>query len=740
MSHKLFASAVYALASIGTVTLCHAQVESLDRMQAEQEKLKQLLDSKPKAYQDRFMDNSVLLTLPDEESSSQAAEGFRSYLIESRYGYNNINGTGLNPSHSSEMGLRAEYRFETQNYGEYAIQADLRQRAGQTDPNTSFLGVATQQRNGRITLRNLGLPITTRLFADTSLGDISSEITDGLTRNYRFSLGTSTVRGLSTHVYSDDFDLRAGSGQRGNLVGGPYPGFEATQGQLSWLGATKKISGSVYAGLQVSQAKDVAVQGSQTTASATTGNKATINMLAATLGYGTELVDDGDKKAKLTLLDSQSNAAEAQPSTNASSQAKGVFLEGGFKDGRYRHDMGAYWTLPSLHFGDYTAAQATQKGAYWRVDYHGSQLHWGAGLDVEQQTPVAETLQQASQRITLSATAQQVYGRDTTLGMNVNATQTRLLNGGSNSYINNSTSGNNDAGYGSNSYYFNAFYQTRFIDLGRSRFSATLRRNQTLVTDGSTATGEELAWEHDWVTGRYETMRPEFVTTLGMARDHSQGDTQIYPTAGMVFRYWASADWSMGGNLMYSARNGNLSTSRGLAGSLSLDKSFSNGWHLGAIASANQAVVKTDVASFGSPITTPLSTRSQEKSIYFYLRYEGNSGKPYEVLGLRSNNSTGTGNVTGVVFFDTNSDKLQQYEEIGVPNVEIYLDGRYHQTTNKEGKFEYPSVATGRHQLTLKLESLPLPWGLGADKGVVEIDVPLRGQVNVSMPIVKMIN
>ena len=118
-----------------------------------------------------------------------------------------------------------------------------------------------------------------------------------------------------------------------------------------------------------------------------------------------------------------------------------------------------------------------------------------------------------------------------------------------------------------------------------------------------------------------------------------------------------------------------------------------------------------------------------------YLRYEGNSGKPYEVLGLRSSNSAGIGGVTGVVFFDTNSDKLQQFDEIGVPNVEIYLDG-----TNQRGEFEYPTVATGRHMLTLKLESIPLPWGLGSDKGVVEIDVPLRGRVKVSMPVVKVIN
>src|SRR2546425_9754682 len=47
------------------------------------------------------------------------------------------------------------------------------------------LGYARQATSERFTLRNLGFPLTTQTFADTAVGDLYSELTDGLARNYR---------------------------------------------------------------------------------------------------------------------------------------------------------------------------------------------------------------------------------------------------------------------------------------------------------------------------------------------------------------------------------------------------------------------------------------------------------------------------------------------------------------------------------------------------------------------------
>jgi len=228
-------------------------------------------------------------------------------------------------------------------------------------------------------------------------------------------------------------------------------------------------------------------------------------------------------------------------------------------------------------------------------------------------------------------------------------------------------------------------------------------------------------------------MRPEFTTTLGYARDRSEGEAQTYPTAGIIFRYWPDADWSVGGNLHYSSRSGNLSTSRGLSGSLSTERNLGSGWRLGASANLNQAVVNIS----GSTINTPSVSRSNDKSAFVFLRYEGSDGTSYQPLGLKTQGAAGSGSIVGTVFFDINRDDLQQTNELGVPNVEVLLDGRYRVSTDREGRFEFPLVATGIHQLSLKLESVPLPWGSNQDGGLI-VNVPLRGKSTSAIPVVRL--
>jgi hypothetical protein len=93
--------------------------------------------------------------------------------------------------------------------------------------------------------------------------------------------------------------------------------------------------------------------------------------------------------------------------------------------------------------------------------------------------------------------------------------------------------------------------------------------------------------------------------------------------------------------------------------------------------------------------------------------------------------------VVGRVFQDANRDGEQQSGEGGVAGVEVLLDGRYRTTTDRDGRFEFPLVTTGRHQLTLTLESVPLPWGTPSDSGV-SVNVPLRGQATTAIPVVKV--
>lgn len=701
-----------------------ARIETLDRAQAEQARLKALVDSAPRAYEDRFETLDADTAAADATPEAEQPQGYRAWLVESRIGFGDATTTGYGRQRATEFGQRFEYRRETLNYGEFVLQADGRHLGGDNSASgigIGSLGYAREATSGRFTLRNLGFPLTTQTFADTAVGDIYSEVTDGLARNYRLTLGSSTVRGASTRIFSTDLDVRAGIGQRGNLTGGPYPGFEKSQGTLGWLGTTLRLGDPWFASFQLDQARDIPAYYIDPITAMGIGRK-DVTSWATSLGYGREVVRDGDFKARATLVGSRVNSPTPGVATGNS---QGLFIEASARTGLYRHEFGIYTARPNLYFGDYALATGT-RGAYWRVDRNTSRMSWGAGLDYERAAPDTSFHLSGYRRFGASGNFQYLFDRYNSVGGSLSAYRTRydgLPDGGTANAI---ASGDGRSLYGS------AFYQTRFFDWPRSRFTLTVRRNELIVLGDSAATGQEVQWEQDWIGGRYETMRPELTTTLGHARDSSGGTTRSYPTAGLQFRYWIDSGFNVGGNLRYTSQNGGLYTSRGLSGSLMAEKELGAGWRVGFMANFNQARASLLPTSYSAPNLY----RSNEKTAYVYLRWEGSAGTAYRAAGMRGEGAGG-GSVSGRVFYDANRDGEQQSGEGGVAGVEVLLDGRYRAITDRDGRFEFPLVTTGRHQLTLTLESVPLPWGAAGDTGT-SVNVPLRGQATAAIPVVKV--
>jgi hypothetical protein len=709
-------------ASAGTASQpAVSSVQSLTRLQAEQERLRALQLGRPPAYVDKVMDPS---TLPAQADSSAdkldlTDAGLRTYFVETRMGFADSATTNQGSARAAEFGVRSEYRYETLNYGELVAQVDARTRAGD-QVGVGSISSATLKTSERVTLRDIGLPITSNVFADIALGDIGSEVTDALGRSYRLSLGSSSVRGISTQIFSRAMDLRFGVGLRGLPIGSPYPGFERSEGMLGWLGYSHRFGSNYFAGVQLGEAKKIPAQFGQ----GATLDSASSVAVSAGRSYG--LADDGDYKARVTLLASRTSTAPAEQNLNA----KGIFLEGGLILRGYRNEFGIYSSDPNLYFGD-APLTGDSRGAYWRVDRDRARWKWGASVDYEQQNPTHAAGRLAVNRYGLSGNAIYRIDRNSSTGGNVNLSETRYPDVTAAALI--------STGSGTSTYSASAFYQTRFDDWGRSRFTVSARRNQVIVANGLPASGEQIDWEHDWITGKYETMKPEFTTTLGVARDHSaSGQTELSPTAALLLRYWPSADWTVGGNLRYSSRSGNLSTSRGLSGTINSEYILNSNWRVGFAASINEANIQINTqGNFGAPsVTGPIINRSSDKSAYIYIRFEGSRGSPYQTLGLKGVGSAGAGNIRGIVYFDANRDGEQQADERGAPGVEVSLDGRYRTITNAEGRFEFPVVATGDHRLTLKLETVPLPWGAASESGL-KIEVPLRGTVEARIPVVR---
>jgi hypothetical protein len=699
-----------------------ARIQPMDRAQAEQARLKALIEAAPKAYQDNFMSapEAGAASADDATAEAEQPQGFRAWLVESRIGFGDSKASGYGRQRATEFGQRLEYRQETLNYGEFVLQVDGRHLGGDSQASGGSVGslsYAKEATSQRITLRNLGFPVTERTFADSAVGDISSELTEGLSRNYRLSLGTTTVRGVSTRLFNPEIDLRAGFGERGSLTGGPYPGFEKSQGTLGWLGLTRRFGDLWSASAQVDQARNIPAYYYDPLTARGFGRK-DVTSWASSLGYGRDVRNDGDFRLRATLIGSRTASDIAGV---PSGDSQGLYVEGSARTGRFRHEFGAYSTRPNLYFGDYALAGA--RGAYWRVDQSSSRMNWGIGLDHERTRPDASFGLAGSTRTGASGNLQYLLDRNTSAGGSLSLYQTRY------------DTAPNAAGTtpSARSLYGNAFYQTRFLDWPRSRFSLTVRRNEQIVIGGDRATGQELQWEQDWIGGRYETLRPEVTTTLGYAHDRSGGTARNYPTAGVQLRYWIDSSFNVGANLRYTSQSGGLYTSRGLSGSLTAEKELGRGWRMGFAANFNQA----RAAALSLSQSGPQVFRSNDKTAYIYLRWEGNAGSAFPMAGLRTGGGAGGGSIAGRVFFDANRDGEQQSGEGGAANVEVQLDGRYRTTTDRDGRFEFPLVTTGRHQLTLTPESVPLPWGSAAD-GSVSVDVPLRGQATTSIPVVKV--
>ncbi len=700
----------------------------MSRFEAEQARLRSQLEQGPPTYVDRVMDDAEPAAGEAQGPSSAAApEGVRSWLLESRAGWGRSAATGSRTSRGAEAGIRAEYRRETLNLGDWSLQFDGRAYRG--DPEASLygagtLGMSSEPSGGRFALRVLGLPLTPSRFVDATVGDFHAERTDGLLRHDRLSLGTTPLRGMAVRLFDDDGEWRMGSGQRGWLVGGPYPAFERSQGSRSWLGTTRKLDGDLFAALQVEQADDVPAYYSDRLTGQGAGSK-DVRSMAASFGRNPWPLREGEPRLRATLIVSSVSSRTAGV---AQGSAAGFFGEGAMRIGNVRHSFSAYAAQPNLHFGDAPLWTGT-RGGHWRIDSSSARLSWGAGIDADR-SPLDPTRAGFDRsRWAYTANAQYLVSRETLFGGNVYATHVHSRNGPDASV--DGGGGAADPATTQRSMAATLYAQTRFGGLPRSRLALTVQRNRYVAADSDAATGQELTWEQDWFDARNAGRAMQLTTTLGFARDEGRAATQRYPTAGVQFRQSLDSALELQGSLRYTSRSSNLSTSRGLSGSVSLDRALTSGWRVGAMLSLNQARSALVPAAFDAPQVY----RSNDKSVYLYVRWQGQAGRAYAPLGERRPGNAGSGDIEGRVFFDADGDGLQGAGERGARGIEVVLDGRYRTTTDGDGRFAFPTVAVGRHQVSLATESVPLPW---SDAGAAQtVDVPLRGASHLQIPLAR---
>lgn len=699
----------------------------MSRFEAEQARLRAQMEQAPPPYQDKVMEGSD--TDDDDTAStlnSADAEGVRAWLFESRAGWSRTSASGMDATRGGEAGVRTEYRRETLNYGDLLFQFDGRTQQGEGmtgGGGTGSAGQAAAVSSGRINLRMVGMPLTPRRFADVTVGDFYAERTEGLSGQERLALPTTPLRGASVRLFDADGELRLGAGERGWMTGGPYPGFERSQGSRGWLGLSRRLGTGSFVAMQVERADKVPAYYTDPLTGQGQGTK-DVSSLAVSTGMNAGPLREGAPRLRGTLLASSVASSTAGVVRGS---AVGLFTEGALRLGAYRHSMSAYVATPNLHFGDGLLLSGV-RGGHWRVDYAAGLLSAGLGLEVDRSLVDVSRAGPQRTRRAVTANAQSLVGRDSAVGGQLYATDSHQ--GASSTLDALSMNFMQSPASGQRALSATVYTQTRVLGLPRSRISLSMQRNVLVAANSEAATGQELQWEQDWLDSRTADPGSELTTSLGYARDESGGSTRRYPTVGLQVRTRLGSTLELQGSLRYSARGSDLFTSQGLSGNLGLEQYLGQGWRLGAALSLNQA----RFAMVQTSLDAPQVYRSNDKSLYVFLRWQGQSGRAFSPLGGRGPEA-GSGDIEGRVFFDVNRDGRIQPGEDGAGGVEVLLDGRYRTTTDREGRFEFRTVSTGRHQISVAPESVPLPWVEA--ESVVSVEVPLRGVASSRVPLVR---
>ena len=120
-----------------------------------------------------------------------------------------------------------------------------------------------------------------------------------------------------------------------------------------------------------------------------------------------------------------------------------------------------------------------------------------------------------------------------------------------------------------------------------------------------------------------------------------------------------------------------------------------------------------------------------DRTLFFSLRYEFRQGRLQPVLGGPPNAAFGS--IAGSVFLDDNNDGVRSASEQPAVNVTVLLDGRYTARTDSQGRFEFQRVATGRHEITVVPDNLPLPWFLEGEAATRTVEVRVREAARVDL-------
>lgn len=586
--------------------------------------------------------------------------------------------------------LRLETRLGTQPF-----DATNRARIGYgiygllETPNHGTLSIdgtyAPSDSSGAVTFRQRAMPLAGGWLANHELGVINPPAPSITRLPTRIFVPSAIVQGISGEWENTGkgLQLQASTGEAGRLDFLPASGFRKIPGQRSTFGGQWRLNASDPSPL-ANQGWTLAVQHEDA--------RGVSNLDVPT--QASDLID-----ANSTLFALRHEGAEHRiqgqfvntQASNVAGGRQGFWVDGEWDDGPRKHGFGAYRLEPDLSWAQQPLANDIV-GAYARSSWRTRQWSAEGSLDW----------------------LDSVSGRNASGYFATGSARWRL---------------NRDHSFGAGATVrqFNGSAWSTYGDWRFQNGFGTSGLRLELTQGDSDYDSRRLTWDQDWLVPQGWS----FATSLGMGRN------------GALFDQPAESLWSaaMSLSMPLSGRaglRGNLTTERGSSGqsrhsmNLGADWRIDRHWSVEAnynrSTGRNRFVTSLDPLAPFAPVVVPLSDRS----FFAVLRYELEAGTRNVPLGGRP--SDGGGRIEGTVYFDANRSGTQEASETGVPNVTVFLDNRYAVRTDSQGRFEFPFVAAGPRMLSVRNETLPLPWAV-VDQGQVKVDVRIRESIGLSIPV-----
>lgn len=567
--------------------------------------------------------------------------------------------------------------LETPNHGTLSVDGSLDPREGR----------------GSLTLRQRGMPWDGGWLANHELGVITTPAPDITRLPSRIFVPATLIQGAAAEWNNPGrgLQLQAATGTPGLLEGLPSSAFERLTGRRSSLGAQWHLGGD---------ADPTGFSGSRQgwTAAVRAEQARGISPFSDPLALGGR--EDADAAQLVLRHESQDLRTQAQLVQNSSSLVaggrSGFWVDTEWDEGPRRHGLGVYRLEPELSWaGQPLPSDLT--GVYARSSWRTRQ--WSAEGSVDLLRSISG---RASSGSFVTGSARWRLASQSSLGAGFSL---RRFDGQA----------------------WDSFADWRFPSAwGPSGLRLELAGGSNL------ADRQELIYDQDWTVPESFSL----ATSLGAGRLGSN------PVSGEAAQNLWRAAVSLSAPVGTRAQvRGNLNTEQGSGNSrrwgLTLGTTWriDNRWSLDASLNRSQgrslAVVPLD------PLAPPLPTviGTSDRSFYAVLRYELQAGSRDTPLGGSA--LEGGGRVEGVVYFDDNKSGAQEASEQGVPNVTVFLDNRYGVRTDAQGRFEFPFVAAGARTVSVRSDTLPLPWASVGD-GQSRVDVRLRDTTSLSIPVQRL--